>query len=317
MDRACRIIALLPLCALPAFAISLQAQPAAHWSLREELRIGSLNDAATAFGNIGAVRIGPQNRIYIAEPLQQQLRVFDSTGRPAGVIGRKGRGPGEFESITEMGFLGDTTYVLDALLRRISWFTATGEFIGSLQVTLSPFPRALFPDGTGAVFTGSTREQKTRWVRVDRRGVVRDTLATYDRYLPPPASTLGYINGVPQYAGAPLHAHSAHGSYEHHADQRLHRAGNAQSGRQADGETCRGEQHPAHPEQHVLMHHLLLIRRGGTVAGTSVSSIGSAAVPVHPEREYGPVRGKYAVAGIPHLERRFETVTVEFHAFEV
>lgn len=91
---------------LPAFllcSIPLHAQAVARWTLQEDLRIGSLDNEATAFGQIGAVRIGPQGRIYIAEPRAWQLRVFDADGRPVARMGRRGRGPGEFESITEMG----------------------------------------------------------------------------------------------------------------------------------------------------------------------------------------------------------------------
>jgi hypothetical protein len=44
-------------------------------------------------------------------------------------VGKKGQGPGEFASITRVGWHGDSMWVSDASLRRVSWFTADGTLI--------------------------------------------------------------------------------------------------------------------------------------------------------------------------------------------
>jgi hypothetical protein len=62
-----------------------------------------------------------------------QIRVFDSTGAPLRLIGRKGAGPAEFGEAYGMGlaWLGDTLAVLDPANARLSRLTREGAWLGS------------------------------------------------------------------------------------------------------------------------------------------------------------------------------------------
>ena len=70
-------------------------------------------------------------------------------------LGRKGRGPGEFESTEMIGLLADTIWVSDRLLRRITYFpdfgkakpltrSVIGRSDGTLEVSV---PRSLASAG--------------------------------------------------------------------------------------------------------------------------------------------------------------------------
>lgn len=67
-----------------------------RWRLVEELRIGGAgaSDAAT-FGAVSAIDVGPNGRIFVADPQASEVRIFDAEGRSLGTLGGPGAGPGE------------------------------------------------------------------------------------------------------------------------------------------------------------------------------------------------------------------------------
>ncbi len=65
--------------------------------------------------------------LYVSQPEEHAILVLDQRGRQVRRIGRPGEGPGEFKSIATMGFKGDTLWVHDGVLRRITFFSATGS----------------------------------------------------------------------------------------------------------------------------------------------------------------------------------------------
>lgn len=132
---------------LVAFSVSTSAcgmdRPAAdaatgpaEWNLREELRIGSL-EGETALSSVGSVRPGRDGRAYVLLPQEGRVAVFDSAGRPTASIGRQGEGPGEMTGPSGIGFLGDTLWVRDSRLRRLTFYTGDGQHLHDL-----PFPTA-------------------------------------------------------------------------------------------------------------------------------------------------------------------------------
>ena len=72
--------------------------------LTEDLRIGQAfgdsPDAPDLFGQPIAVATDDANNIYVADHQSSDIRVFDSAGNFVRRIGRRGRGPGEFQFIT-------------------------------------------------------------------------------------------------------------------------------------------------------------------------------------------------------------------------
>ena len=62
--------------------------------------------SAAEFGRLSGLAVDSLGNLYIADLSQNQIWVFDSAGRSKGTIGRKGYGPGEFQSPSGIGFDG-------------------------------------------------------------------------------------------------------------------------------------------------------------------------------------------------------------------
>lgn len=77
----------------------------------------------------GAVAIGADDRIYVADTGNHRIRVFDATGRSVGTWGVRGAGPSEFvrPGGIAIGPDGDV-YVSDSGNHRIQVFTSEGTF---------------------------------------------------------------------------------------------------------------------------------------------------------------------------------------------
>lgn len=121
---------------------------------------GTAGDSSNELNRVrGAVRLR-DGTIVVANGNPQQLRFFDSRGHFVRNAGRKGSGPGEFQSPTRLWVLrGDTLLVYDALARRIVLFGSTGNHLGT-RVLASPPSRSqavifgAFPDHS--LFAGSS-----------------------------------------------------------------------------------------------------------------------------------------------------------------
>jgi hypothetical protein len=115
--------------ALSISFLGLSAQP--RWTVeREALTKG--DEFPLRWPRLGLVNT--RSDLYISDETQsgRSIYVFDSTGKALGIIGRKGRGPGEFESISGLGFRGDTLWVYDRSLRRVTYFSKTGKVLKTL-----------------------------------------------------------------------------------------------------------------------------------------------------------------------------------------
>jgi hypothetical protein len=126
------------------------------WTLAAapEVEVGAReDDPGHALHNVvGAVRL-PGGRIVVANAGSRELLVFGPEGGHAATLGRKGRGPGEFEALAWVGHLrADTVVAWDHSLLRWSLFTPEG-FVRA--VTPSPEPGGMFPRAMGVLDDGS------------------------------------------------------------------------------------------------------------------------------------------------------------------
>jgi hypothetical protein len=158
--------------------------------LNEDLRIGSV-DGPDALTTPGVVAVGPDGDLYVVQSSDQQIRVYGQDGELLRSLGGRGGGPGEFERIATFGFLGDTFYVSDARLRRMTFMSLSGSVLemvnvaGSMEVPFFPsVPQTLFADGTGTMSPSFPSDMVssgaiTRFplYRVTRNGEVLDTVA--------------------------------------------------------------------------------------------------------------------------------------------
>lgn len=87
-------------------------------------------------------------QIWALEDTDTKVRVFSSEGKLLYTIGRKGSGPGEFQRFRFIQALGDTVWVLDPSLARLTPYSiVTGKMLRSTRVGAAHNVRALSPRG--------------------------------------------------------------------------------------------------------------------------------------------------------------------------
>ena len=136
--------------------------------------------------------LGPGGQLFVAQPVDLSVPVFDSAGNLVRRIGREGEGPGEFLRISGIGFLGDTLWVADRRLLRVTFFLGDQIWTEPLRVVqagpwLSPgVPRSFFSDGAALAWPTAVSEDIAQGrvsslpvVRLERDGRSR-TLAMLD-----------------------------------------------------------------------------------------------------------------------------------------
>lgn len=201
----------LPLAVVVACADSSggtdRALPEPIWQVEPLARIGSLDDPAQSLTSIGQVVIGPEAQLFVSQPMDARLLIFDSAGALQASLGGRGQGPGEFQTLRSIGLLGDTLYASDQRLGRVSFFSLGGEFRESTPWSTPPPapptlhvifeqspPHLILPDGTallqasamypvppGFFEAGPIRFTFPRWyLRIDRAGAVVNTVAQYE-----------------------------------------------------------------------------------------------------------------------------------------
>jgi len=155
--------------------------------LTPQIRMGAVEGGPDALGGrVVQVAVSPRGSVHVVEPTR--IVVFDSAGAFVRQIGKRGRGPGEFNGLTRIGWLGDTLWAADRALRRFSKYDPhTGELTETTnaqsEITgdyfMSAGLDALTP--AGALHEARSNSQflvegLVRWVpllRVDRGGGVR------------------------------------------------------------------------------------------------------------------------------------------------
>ena len=84
-----------------------------HLAAEPSLDLGGVADPGPEeFSRIAAIRRLGSGLIVVAEDEALELRFFDLNGAHVRTVGRKGQGPGEFESISWLAPLGDDSLVV-------------------------------------------------------------------------------------------------------------------------------------------------------------------------------------------------------------
>ncbi|MFG0252166.1 MAG: 6-bladed beta-propeller, partial [Phycisphaerales bacterium JB038] len=147
------------------------------WTLEPGAVVGSAAAAGAPrpdeFGRVSGVTLGPEGRLYVADEINDEIRVFDREGEHLASWGRSGEGPGEFGAIRNLAWVGDTLLALDYMVGRVAEFDRDGSWLGQRpapgRVTGSPTVIRLYQLGPDEVVqwtleaTGSEMQQG--WVR--------------------------------------------------------------------------------------------------------------------------------------------------------
>ncbi len=147
--RSHRTPSLMLAAALVACSINPATAQLRPLPIREELRIGGV---AADFTKVLWLAVGRTGTMIVAQPMDGNLRVYDAAGRPLKTLGRSGGGPREFGAVGMSGWTGDSLWVHDASLARISYVRSDAT-LGEPRPTPAP-PSATVPKGMAALMGG-------------------------------------------------------------------------------------------------------------------------------------------------------------------
>jgi hypothetical protein len=88
-------------------------------------------DDTVLVNTITGILPGPDGLLYVTQRQEATVTVLTLEGRLVRRFGARGDGPGEFQSVSGLGFRHDSLWVMDNQLGRLSWFGLNGEFLVS------------------------------------------------------------------------------------------------------------------------------------------------------------------------------------------
>jgi hypothetical protein len=195
-----------------------QATRAPRWTAVRDLRIGDESDTNYIFQRISSVQVGTGGEMTVIDSRALSIRRFDARGRLTHRFGRRGAGPGEFRSIRAAGVLGDTLWVADGTLNRVTFFSPTGAVLKTIPLLFEPRHQAFSASTASALLTdgsvvvapdmlgevaAQTPDLVRPLVRLARDGQVRDTIAQL-RVGRPALLVGGWVLAFQPFADTPL-----------------------------------------------------------------------------------------------------------------
>lgn len=119
-------VALMVSLFLPDGKLGAQTQPLPRWSISPSptLVIGDEADPAKTFSFLAAAVKLSTGQIAIVDRGSNELRLFDASGRFIESFGRRGSGPGEFQSVSWIGRSQDSLFLFDRGHARVSLYHA-------------------------------------------------------------------------------------------------------------------------------------------------------------------------------------------------
>lgn len=157
---------------------------ALHWEVSE-----GVHDTADSLGQLSGIAVDRAGVVYVSDAADARIWIFDANGRSLRALGRKGEGPGEFQSPTGIAigpdgrlYVRDLTHVsrfaADPATQRLTRYVDAfrGPFMSDWTSTL-----ATRFDANGGLyypaFNVMGREVRTGWFyRFDREGALQDSL---------------------------------------------------------------------------------------------------------------------------------------------
>lgn len=106
---------------------------------------------------VSFMTVSPRGQILVGQREDFLIKVFAPNGAVS-TVGRKGGGPGEFQGVTRLGFLGDSLWALDPALSRINIYGPDLKYVrtfpeplsgmkGDGSEPLSYYTQAVLPNG--------------------------------------------------------------------------------------------------------------------------------------------------------------------------
>jgi len=104
----------------------------------ERQKVIELSEDVEPIGVIKGFAVDLRGNILIGDPLNHNIKIYDQNGNLLKILGRQGKGPGEFRRIRGIDIDSNgEIYVSDMANQRISIFDSSGNFLNSFIVTES------------------------------------------------------------------------------------------------------------------------------------------------------------------------------------
>ena len=79
-----------------------------------------------------------RDAVYVIDAEENEVRVFSKKGTFIRAFGRKGQGPGEYDSPADLDVSGDRIYVTDRFNKRVQVLDRQGGYLGGFRVPFTP-----------------------------------------------------------------------------------------------------------------------------------------------------------------------------------
>lgn len=150
------------------------------FDLEEDLSIGNESDENYMFFRTGGIATDSQGNIYIVDGGNHRIQKFRSDGQFLQTIGRKGQGPGEFESPYDVWLdPEENIYVSEG--RKIQIFNKDGEFIRSVKLLNFVTEFGITDEGNilACAFGRSEEGQTRELILINSEGKKSETIISF------------------------------------------------------------------------------------------------------------------------------------------
>ncbi|MGD0781395.1 MAG: 6-bladed beta-propeller [Candidatus Aminicenantales bacterium] len=104
-------------------------------TLKNDLILGQdQDDPNTSFSRVNYFAIDEQGKIFVMDQKEFRVKIFAPSGTFIKSFGRRGQGPGEFQSPGVIRFAPDGNLIIQELVnRRLQYFTAEGKWLKAIS----------------------------------------------------------------------------------------------------------------------------------------------------------------------------------------
>lgn len=134
-------------------------------SLEEELSIGEVEQEGHFFAMPGDINVSDEGTIFVSDFDLDQISCFDRSGNYIRTFGKKGNGPGEFETLRFVLSRDGKVYAMDNVNARISILDLKGNYIhGFKMLNLRGGWNKIYSDRNNHIYISKERRTEKGYV---------------------------------------------------------------------------------------------------------------------------------------------------------